>query len=102
MRASASRSRRSSPSTRISTRMPSASLRAGAAVADLVRWPNALIAAAGVFTGAWYAAGDVTAPATAWLARAAVALTAVANAADDVADREIDRVAHPERPLPSG
>jgi geranylgeranylglycerol-phosphate geranylgeranyltransferase len=35
-------------------------------------------------------------------ALAAMALTAAANAWNDVADIEIDRIAHPERPLPSG
>jgi geranylgeranylglycerol-phosphate geranylgeranyltransferase len=33
---------------------------------------------------------------------AALALTGVANATNDIADVEIDRVAHPDRPLPSG
>jgi geranylgeranylglycerol-phosphate geranylgeranyltransferase len=33
---------------------------------------------------------------------AAFALTAVANATNDMADVGIDRIAHPERPLPSG
>ncbi|MFL5577066.1 MAG: UbiA family prenyltransferase [Gemmatimonadaceae bacterium] len=67
----------------------------------LIRWPNALIAAAGVILGAWWAAGAV-ARAT-WLAvLAAAALAALANAYNDYADVEIDRVAHPDRPLPRG
>jgi geranylgeranylglycerol-phosphate geranylgeranyltransferase len=36
------------------------------------------------------------------VALAAITLTAVANTTNDLADIEIDRVAHPERPLPSG
>jgi geranylgeranylglycerol-phosphate geranylgeranyltransferase len=36
------------------------------------------------------------------VALAAITLTAVANTTNDLADVEIDRVAHPERPLPSG
>ena len=68
---------------------------------SLARWPNALISAAGVLTGAWWAAGEIP-PAARWAAAGALPLTAFANAANDVADLEIDRVAHPDRPLPSG
>lgn len=73
------------------------------AVLALVRWPNALIAAGGVVAGALWAAGR-GAPLAPLLfaAGAATALTALANAFNDFTDREIDRVAHPERPLPSG
>jgi geranylgeranylglycerol-phosphate geranylgeranyltransferase len=74
---------------------------ASAALA-LVRWPNALIAAAGVALGAWWGGGSPAAPRALWATLAAVALTAAANAWNDVADLEIDRVAHPERPLPRG
>src|SRR5688572_25602632 len=35
------------------------------------------------------------------VALAAIALTALANTVNDLADVEIDRVAHPDRPLPS-
>jgi len=70
------------------------------AVLRLVRWPNALIASAGVLLGAAWA-GAVR-PAT-WLATiAAFALTAVANTVNDLHDVAIDRLAHPDRPLPSG
>ena len=70
------------------------------AVLELVRWPNALMAALGVLLGAAWAGG--VEPAT-WLAvLSALALTAVANAVNDVYDVEIDRVAHPDRPLPRG
>jgi geranylgeranylglycerol-phosphate geranylgeranyltransferase len=70
----------------------------------LVRWVNALTAAAGVVVGAWWAgwAGWGSARAIAFAALAAIALTAAANAWNDLADIHIDRVAHPERPLPSG
>lgn len=72
------------------------------ALLRLARWPNALIAAAGVIAGAWWARGDLADPAV-WLAvLSAMALTALANATNDLADVEIDRVAHPERPLPRG
>lgn len=67
----------------------------------LVRWRNALLAAAGVIAGAWWSGGRIDAR-IALVALAAVALTAVANTVNDVADIEIDRVAHPARPLPSG
>jgi geranylgeranylglycerol-phosphate geranylgeranyltransferase len=67
----------------------------------LVRWRNAALAAAGVVAAAWWSAGEITGRVVA-VALAAVALTAVANTANDLADVEIDRVAHPNRPLPSG
>ena len=67
----------------------------------LVRWRNALLAGAGVSAGAWWSAGRLTAPVAVTVV-AAFALTAVANATNDIVDVDIDRVAHPERPLPSG
>ena len=67
----------------------------------LVRWRNAVLAAAAVFAGAWWSAGHV-AGRVGVVALAAIALTAVANTTNDLADVEIDRLAHPERPLPSG
>jgi geranylgeranylglycerol-phosphate geranylgeranyltransferase len=67
----------------------------------LVSWRNAVLAAAGVCAGAWWSAGDITRPVV-FAALAAIALTAVANTSNDLADIEIDRVAHPKRPLPSG
>jgi geranylgeranylglycerol-phosphate geranylgeranyltransferase len=66
----------------------------------LVRWRNAALAAAGVCAGSWWSVGHMTGR-TGIVALAAVALTAVANTTNDLADVEIDRVAHPERPLPS-
>jgi geranylgeranylglycerol-phosphate geranylgeranyltransferase len=67
----------------------------------LARWANALTAAVGVLVGAWWAGwGDTVA--IAFVALAAIGLTAAANAWNDIADVEIDRVAHPERPLVTG
>ena len=67
----------------------------------LVRWRNALLAAAGVFAGAWWSAGRITHEVV-LVMLAAIALTAVANTTNDLADVAIDRVAHPRRPLASG
>lgn len=77
------------------------SRRTGSAALRLVRFTNALTAAAGVLVGAWWAGWG---PATdiAITALAAIALTAAANAWNDIADVDIDRVAHPMRPLASG
>ncbi|MBK5188530.1 MAG: UbiA family prenyltransferase, partial [Gemmatimonadaceae bacterium] len=78
--------------------MRAPSRRTVSAALRLVRWANALIAAAGVVVGAWWAGwGDVSTIALASLA--AIALTAAANSWNDLADVDIDRVAHPERPL---
>jgi len=71
------------------------------ALLALARWPNALTAAAGVVVGAWWAHGALG-PAVGWAALAAIAITVAANAWNDVADLEIDRIAHPDRPLPLG
>ncbi len=67
----------------------------------LVRWRNAILAAGGVCAGAWWSGGRITGRVGA-VALAAIALTAVANTTNDLADVEIDRLAHPLRPLPSG
>lgn len=77
------------------------SVRLVRAFAALVRLPNALMAAAGVILGAWWPRGELSGSVVA-AALAAIALTAAANSWNDAADVEIDRVAHPERPLPSG
>lgn len=76
-------------------------MRSVSALLSLARWPNALIAAAGVFVGAWWARGNIG-PSVLWAAAAAVFITTAANAWNDIADLAIDRVAHPDRPLPSG
>jgi geranylgeranylglycerol-phosphate geranylgeranyltransferase len=81
--------------------MRARSLRAISAALRLVRWANALTAAAGVVVGAWWAGWGETAP-IALAALTAVGLTAAANTWNDLADIAIDRVAHPERPLPAG
>jgi geranylgeranylglycerol-phosphate geranylgeranyltransferase len=67
----------------------------------LARWRNAALAAAGVVAAAWWSGGRVDMR-VALVAIAAIALTALANTVNDLADVEIDRVAHPSRPLPSG
>ncbi|HWE43122.1 MAG TPA: UbiA family prenyltransferase [Gemmatimonadaceae bacterium] len=72
------------------------------ALLEVARWRNALIAAVGVYVGAWWAMRDATRPATLAAALAAIALTGYANAFNDLADIAIDRAAHPARPLPSG
>lgn len=89
----------SSRSTSVSTNAILPDVRALLAIS---RWRNALIAAVGVYVGAWWAARDVSLPATLAAALAAVALTAYANAFNDLADVAIDRSAHPQRPLPTG
>ncbi len=76
-------------------------MRSVSAFAALVRLPNALMAAAGVGLGAWWTRGGISGNVIA-AALAAVALTAAANSWNDAADIEVDRVAHPERPLPFG
>lgn len=71
-------------------------------VLRLIRWGNALVAAAGVVLGAWWAGGDPWSRSVVLAALAAVALAAFANAFNDYHDRDIDVVAHPHRPLPRG
>lgn len=77
-------------------------MRSARAVLSLIRWHNGLIAAAGVFLGAWWAAGSIRSGTTLLAALAAIALASYANAFNDWCDRDIDRVAHPDRPLPRG
>ncbi len=67
----------------------------------LARWRNTALAAAGVVAAAWWSAGRFDMRVV-LVATAAIALTALANTVNDLADVEIDRVAHPDRPLPSG
>ncbi len=74
----------------------------GLAIARLARWQNGVIAALGVVVGAWWAGGPVTSRTCALAALASVGLATFANAFNDVCDEQIDRIAHPERPLPSG
>jgi geranylgeranylglycerol-phosphate geranylgeranyltransferase len=78
--------------------MRARSRRTVSAALRLVRWANALTAAAAVVIGAWWA-GWGSAYDIAMTALAAIGLTAAANAWNDLADVDIDRIAHPERPL---
>lgn len=74
-----------------------------AALARVARLQNGLIAAAGVGIGAWWAGLNAAGTGRVAIAIvAAIGLATFANAFNDVCDVEIDRVAHPARPLPSG
>ena len=77
-------------------------MRSVRAALDLVRWPNALISTAGVLVGAWWAGADPVSPRPLIAAAVAVLLTGFVNADNDVQDFEIDRLAHPQRPIPAG
>jgi geranylgeranylglycerol-phosphate geranylgeranyltransferase len=68
---------------------------------ELARWQNCLIAAAGVVVGAWWA-GGANSGHVALMAVTAILFGAAANAWNDYDDAEIDAVAHPSRPIPSG
>jgi geranylgeranylglycerol-phosphate geranylgeranyltransferase len=68
---------------------------------EIGRWHNAALAAAGVLVGAWWARAPLDGN-VGWAALAAVAITVAANAWNDIADVDIDRVVHPDRPLPRG
>lgn len=73
-------------------------------VLELVRFPNLLIAAAGVLAGGWIALRAVQIPNTLVLgALAAIAIGAVGNAWNDIRDVAADRVNRPgTRPLAAG
>jgi geranylgeranylglycerol-phosphate geranylgeranyltransferase len=74
-----------------------------ASAAALVRLGNLLIGAAGVGIGGVLATGGVRLGAPVWWAMAsAVGLGAAGNAANDLFDREADRVNRPDRPLVAG
>jgi geranylgeranylglycerol-phosphate geranylgeranyltransferase len=81
--------------------MHAPSRRALSAALRLVRWANALTAAAGVLVGAWWAGWGDPSPVV-LAALAAIGLTAAANVWNDLEDIDIDRVAHPDRPLVTG
>jgi geranylgeranylglycerol-phosphate geranylgeranyltransferase len=69
----------------------------------LVRARNLLLSAAGVAIGGVLAQGRVTLPLMVWWAMAsAMCLGAAGNVANDVADREADRLNRPLAPLVSG
>jgi geranylgeranylglycerol-phosphate geranylgeranyltransferase len=69
----------------------------------MLRPTNALMAAVGTATGMVLAPGPAL-PLHTWLAAPAAAflLSAWGNVRNDLADLEVDRVAHPDRPLPAG
>lgn len=69
----------------------------------LTRPGNAVTAGAAVYVG-WLLAGAPAIPARATLlaAVAAIAFAAAGNARNDLSDVDIDRAAHPERPLVTG
>ena len=69
----------------------------------MLRPGNALMAAVGTLTGLVLAPGEPPLLRT-WLLAPAAAflLSAWGNVRNDLADIEVDRVAHPERPLPAG
>lgn len=78
-------------------RSPAASLLA------LVRVPNLAISAAGVAIGGVLAQGRFAVPGALRLAMlSAIGLGAAGNVANDLADRDIDTVNRPDRPLVSG
>jgi geranylgeranylglycerol-phosphate geranylgeranyltransferase len=69
----------------------------------LVRPLNALMAAAGVMVGILVAGTAIPMPATWMLAGfAAASITAFGNVLNDISDAELDRTAHPTRPIPAG
>src|SRR5437773_1618059 len=84
------------------TRRCMARLRAGSLLA-LIRVRNLLLSAAGVAIGGVLAQGRVVLPGMLRLAMlSAIGLGAAGNVANDLADRDADRVNRPGRPLVSG
>ena len=72
-------------------------------VLRLMRAPNLLIAAAGVFAGGWIALAHIALPKELlFAALSGFALGAVGNTWNDIRDVAADRVNRPTRPLPSG
>ncbi|MFQ5837790.1 MAG: UbiA family prenyltransferase [Thermoplasmata archaeon] len=72
---------------------------------QLIRPLNCVMATIGCLLGSFVALGSVVAfSTTAALQAAAIALlfTAAGNSLNDYYDRDVDRVNHPERPIPSG
>lgn len=73
------------------------------ALARVARLQNGALAAGGVVVGAWWSGTTMRMSLRVVLAAlVALALSTFANAFNDVCDVEIDRLAHPDRPLPSG
>jgi geranylgeranylglycerol-phosphate geranylgeranyltransferase len=73
-----------------------------AALVELARPGNVLMAGVGALVGAIVAAGPGSWPATGAAALATGLVTGGGNALNDVTDRALDRRAHPQRPIPSG
>lgn len=73
------------------------------ALVGLLRPGNCAMTALGVAVGAYVQAGPALAPQPVALAAVAgFAFAGAGNALNDWLDRDVDRAAHPERPLPSG
>jgi geranylgeranylglycerol-phosphate geranylgeranyltransferase len=73
------------------------------AVLDLVRLPNAAMAAAAVAASAVVAgAGRPDLVHVALAAASAAAIAGAGNSLNDAGDADVDRQAHPERPIPRG
>src|SRR5579862_1524985 len=96
MRVAASRATRWLAATKRSM-----SARSVEALVRLARWPNVVLSALGVAFGAWWV-GWGPAAAIAFAAGGAACLTVTANVWNDLADIEIDRLAHPDVRRPSG
>src|SRR2546422_472519 len=72
-------------------------------VLRLIRAPNLLIAAAGVFAGGWIALAQIAWPKELlFAALSGVAVGAVGNTWNDMRDVAADRVNRPQRPLAAG
>jgi len=72
-------------------------------VLALVRARNLLLSAAGVAIGGFLAQGHIAMPAVLqWAMVSAALLGAAGNIANDLADRDADRINRPDRPLVSG
>lgn len=78
--------------------------RTASALVQLTRPLNAVLAAVGVLCGMLLtaSAGDMLAAARIGAPLAALFITAAGNVVNDLRDVEVDRQAHPKRPLPSG
>lgn len=71
-------------------------------ILQLIRFGNCLIAAVSVWVGGYLAAGFVTTPAL-WVTMAGVfCICAGGNIVNDIVDRRIDAVSHPDRPVSAG
>lgn len=83
------------PSPPLQVRLP--------AVVQLLRPFNCAMTSVGVLVGAYVQAGAALPPREAALAAVAgFAFAGAGNALNDWLDRDLDKAAHPERPLPSG